>query len=276
VIARWIHQCSVRAERPYVRVNCAALPESLIESELFGHERGAFTGATQERVGLIASAEDGTILLDEISEIPIGMQAKLLRVLEEEEFQRVGGDESRKVRARVIATSNRRLVDEVRNGRFREDLYYRLNVLRVALPSLRERPDDIRPLAIFFLNKFKHESHVTIHGFSQAAMSFLESYHWPGNVRQLANLIHRACVVASGELLHRCDLGEPDEELTTATSTELDALTLDELEKHFILKMLNRHRGNKTAAAKDLGITTRTLSNKLNRYESEQVRLRVA
>ncbi len=271
VVARWIHNRSQRSHLPYVRVNCAALPDTLIESELFGYERGAFTGAVQSRRGLLAAAEDGTILLDEISEIPLAMQAKLLRVLEEEEFQPLGCDDVQHVRARVIASTNRCLQTAVREGEFREDLFYRLNVLQVKIPPLRSRPEDIRPLAEHFVTKFAGDMPDNfVSSISPVCMKSLQEFAWPGNVRQLRNVIQRACVVDEDGILTDDDIDflEPVEETAEpADEVDFESLTLDSAERLLILRALHRHRGNKTAAARQLGVSPRTLTNKLKRYQ---------
>lgn len=267
VIAQLVHQQSRRISHRYVRVNCAALSESLIESELFGHERGAFTGATDVRIGRFEWAGEGTVLLDEVSEIPPGLQAKLLRVLEEEEFQRVGGNRSLALQARIIATSNRDLMHEVSAGRFRKDLYYRLNVLPVHLPPLRERQADIRPLAEHFLQLFRHEGRGVVERFSDTAMQRLESHAWPGNVRELRNYLRRLCVLCPNPVIAPDDLRRNDlsggQETTPPGSQELLHMPLRDAERLLIRAALTRSQGNRTEAARQLGITTRTLHNRL-------------
>ncbi|MCI0597065.1 MAG: sigma-54 dependent transcriptional regulator, partial [candidate division Zixibacteria bacterium] len=201
LIARAIHHLSPRKDSAFVRTNCAALPEGLIESELFGHEKGAFTGALRQTRGRFEMADGGTLLLDEISEIPLGLQAKLLRVLQEREFERVGSGYTLKVDVRVVATTNRNLDDEVKKGRFREDLYYRLNVVKVEMPPLRDRRDDIPLLAAHFMQKYAAENGKKIDGLAPKALSLLTDYPWPGNVRELVNFIERAVVVAQSNIL---------------------------------------------------------------------------
>jgi DNA-binding NtrC family response regulator len=267
VIARLIHTSSRRFNKPYVRVNCAALSPSLIESELFGHQRGAFTGATEQRIGRFEGAQDGTLLLDEISEIPLNLQVKLLRVLEEGEFQRVGDNQSYAVNARIIATSNRDLEQEVERGTFREDLYYRLNVLQLRVPSLRERPEDIPLLVKHFAQIFKKEGEVAIEGFDEEAMNLLCQYDWPGNVRQLRNETYRICVLAESKVVGRDDVGT----LLTSRSAKKDVydvfeMTLKDAEELLIKTTLRRFRGNKTEAARHLGVTARTLRNTMKMY----------
>jgi transcriptional regulator with PAS, ATPase and Fis domain len=249
-------------------MNCAALSESLVESELFGYEKGAFTGATETRIGRFEWANGGTLLLDEISEMPIRVQAKLLRVLEDEEFQRVGGNTTRHANVRVIATSNRDLTQEIENGGFRCDLYHRLNVLELRLPALRERPEDIPLLVTRFIERYKNESIVPVRGVSGETMKLLAAYHWPGNVRQLRNVIHRACVVATSELIQPVDLPALPPPATSVPTVWLE-MRLDEVERHVILTTLERHNGNKTAAAERLGVTARTLTNKIKHYREQ-------
>lgn len=266
VVARYIHECSSRCEKPYIRVNCAALPESLIESELFGHERGAFTGANESRRGRLECAGTGTLLLDEISEIPLSLQAKLLRVLEEEEYQRVGGNQTLHVTARIIATSNRNLEETIQQGGFRADLFYRLNVLRLQMPALRRRREDIAELANVFLNLFGPSAPVPVREIASTALTLLQKHNWPGNVRQLKNTIQRACVLSESHAIEvdgltdiLCSHGE-------IGGVDLTSTRLDELEHQAIVATLRHFHGNKTAAATQLGVTSRTLSNKIKRY----------
>jgi DNA-binding NtrC family response regulator len=265
LIARLLHQWSDRRHRPYVRVNCAALADSLVESELFGHERGAFTGAEQQRVGRLEYAGDGTILLDEISEIPIGLQAKLLRVLEEEEFQRVGSNTTQMLQARIVATSNRDLQQAMENGQFRSDLYYRLNILQIDIPPLRDRPEDILPLAEYFVGKYQHESRFPLAGIASAAARHLLAYSWPGNVRQLRNAIRRACIVSRGPLLDVADF-PPLDGAPRSEPIDWTHLSLEDVERQVIVSHLRRSQGNKSRAAETLGVTARTLANKVKRY----------
>ena len=265
VIARVLHESSLRAKGSYVRVNCAALSETLIESELFGHERGAFTGAVDSRPGRFEWANGGTLLLDEISEIPIGLQAKLLRVLEEEEYERVGGRKTFRVDVRVIATSNRMLEQEVADKKFRADLYYRLNVLHIQLPPLRYRRDDITELSMHFFRQFQSEAMVPITSISDETMELLYAYDWPGNVRQLRNVIHHACLVASSQSIQPADIPAL-ETLDNPIPENFFGMTLDDIERHVIVSYIRRNNGNKTAAARELGVTSRTLSNKMKRY----------
>lgn len=270
LFAKLIHNSSPRSNERFARINCAALSENLIESELFGHEKGAFTGADSRRIGRFEWAEKGTLLLDEISEIPVATQAKMLRVLEENEYQRIGSNETIRSDVRVVATSNRDLTDMVGLGEFRQDLYFRLNVLRIHLPSLRERPEDIPLLANLFLQKHRHEAGKPITGFDKKALAAICSYAWPGNVRELRNAILHACIVAQSETIGVDDLPE----LGEANRNErvpcwMLSTRLDEIERQVILENLKRAGGNKTIAAEILGVTTRTLANKLKLYREQ-------
>jgi len=268
LIARAIHHFSPRKDAAFVRTNCAALPEGLIESELFGHEKGAFTGALRQTRGRFEMADGGTLLLDEISEIPLGLQAKLLRVLQEREFERVGSGYTLKVDVRVVATTNRNLDEEVKKGRFREDLYYRLNVVKVEMPPLRDRRDDIPLLAAHFMQKYAAENGKKIDGIAPKALSLLCDYPWPGNVRELVNFMERAVVVAQSNILLPSDF--PKELILGISAGGEDRLrpgvTIEEMEMRLILKTLEAVDGNKTKAAQMLGVTARTLHNKLADY----------
>jgi DNA-binding NtrC family response regulator len=263
LLARLIHQSGTRASAPYVCVNCAALSESLIESELFGHEKGAFTGAAELRRGRFELAHGGTILLDEITEMPLTLQAKLLRVLEEEEFERVGGTSTLAADVRVIATTNRNLESEVVRDRFRRDLYYRLNGVTLFVPPLRQRREDIPVLIQHFFTSYSSEAALALQGVSKRALQMMTDYSWPGNVRELRNAMRRACLMARGPEIQPEDLPQLD----ASTSPDAnDKQTLAAVEQQMILGMLRKVGGNKTAAAAALGITARTLHNKLNRY----------
>jgi two-component system, NtrC family, response regulator HydG len=272
-IAHYIHQNSPRSRGPFIRVNCAALSEQLLESELFGHERGAFTGAHKMREGRFELADGGTLLLDEIGEISGALQAKLLRVLEEEEFERVGGTRTLKVDVRVIATTNRDLAGEMREGRFREDLYYRLHVLPLAIAPLRERTEDILPLAESFAAFYARQNGMDLPRFSAEASERLRNWHWPGNVRELENVVQRAVVLMKGETVGVDDLtfgpaSEPEGASSSAEEAfDMAAFLADrpmaEIERVAILATLESARGNKTEAARRLGLTARTLSNKM-------------
>lgn len=267
LFSRLIHQHSPRAGQEFVAVNCAALSESLIESEFFGHEKGAFTDAGTARIGHFERASGGTILLDEISEIPLGMQAKLLRVIEEQEVQTVGGSHPRPIDVRVIATTNRDLQVEVREKRFRADLFHRLNVLELNLPPLRQRKADIPLLATQFVSKFQNESSTGALQISAEAMQQLCAYHWPGNVRQLRNVVHRACVVCSEGTITPSDL--PASVSVAEAPKENDSfygMTLADAERQMILAAIRKFDDNKRLAAEELGVTARTLSNKLRSY----------
>jgi DNA-binding NtrC family response regulator len=267
LLARFVHEHSARLDRPYIRVNCAALSESLIESELFGHERGAFTGADAVRRGRFEAAEGGTLFLDEISEVSRRAQAKLLRVLEEEEYERVGSNETRRLGARIVASTNRDLDRSVRNRRFRADLYYRLNVLRLHVPPLRERREDIPPLVQHFVGRFGTDAALAIRGVTPRTMHRLCDHDWPGNIRELRNVIQRACVLAEVPLLEIEDVPRlPEPAHAGRSGLDFGNLPLDEIERRVILSRLDRCHGNKTAAAAELGVTSRTLRNKLQRY----------
>ena len=267
LIAEAIHSASTRANKPFVRLNCAALAESLLESELFGHERGAFTGAVGRREGRFKQADGGTLFLDEISEIPQGTQVKLLRFLQERTFERVGGNETLKVDVRVIAATNRDLESEIKQGRFREDLFYRLNVVTVDLPPLRERRGDIPTLASFFLRRYAAENGRTIEGFSTDALERLSNYGWPGNVRELENVVERAvvlCDTAQVELRHLPKAVVPDGE--RGGPPPVPGSTIADLERYAILKTLEACGGSTSKAALILGISTRKVQYKLHEY----------
>ncbi|MCX7725248.1 MAG: sigma-54 dependent transcriptional regulator [Chitinispirillaceae bacterium] len=269
--ARSIHNQSNRSNGPFIKINCAAIPESLIESELFGHEKGAFTGAIKRRKGIFEAASGGTLLLDEISEMPLVAQAKLLRVLQEKEVQKVGAEEPVEVDVRVIATTNRILEEEIRKGRFREDLYYRLNVIHLQLPPLRERKEDIPELISFFVNKFNDENGFNVSGIEEKALKILLQYNWPGNVRELENAIERAVVLTrSGTITAEMfNLKAPSDHSIEGTDDKLrPGMTIAEAERILIFKTLEACNQNRTKAAEMLGISIRTLRNKLNEYEA--------
>lgn len=283
VMARFLHDRSKRKTKPFVSVNCAALPEGLLESELFGHERGAFTGAVARRVGKFEEADGGTLLLDEISEMDARLQAKLLRALQERVIDRVGGGKPVPVDIRVLATSNRRLEEEVRAGRFRQDLYYRLNVVSLRLPPLRERPADILALTDHFITRFSAANGMPVRPLSDAARRQLLADPWRGNVRELENVVHRAVLVASGPAIDAdalIGLGEAHgigDEIDRAAARAGAVLTRDlvgrsvaEVERGLILDTLDHCGGNRTHAARVLGISIRTLRNKLNEYAATQ------
>jgi DNA-binding NtrC family response regulator len=263
LVARAIHSRSHRRGRPFVAVSCAALPESLLESELFGHEKGSFTGAYAQKKGKFEFANRGTLFLDEIGEMSANIQVHLLRVLEEKAFTRVGGNEEIKVDVRIISATNKDLKKAVVSGEFREDLYYRLNVVTIELPPLRERREDILLLAKHFLNKFALENQKEVAGFSPGAMEFLLRYDWPGNVRELENAIERATIVAKNSLIEVADLTH--QSLSLAHSA-LPGESLKEMEKNHILNVLCETGGNYSEAARILGITRMTLYNKARKH----------
>jgi len=282
-IAHYIHQNSPRRDNAFVRVNCAALSENLLESELFGHERGAFTGAHRLRPGRFELADGGTILLDELGEISPALQAKLLRVLEEEEFERVGGNTTINVDVRVIATTNRDLPREIAAGNFREDLYYRLHVLPIAMPPLRDRLEDVLPLAEHFLAHYAQKNGLQTPPLSDEAREQLVGWHWPGNVRELENVIQRAVILMQGDTVQPEDLSfgpvrrsveapHAPEEVSTDPEKDLADrlanLPVADIERIAILATLECTGGNKTEAARRLGLTARTLSNKIKIWKS--------
>jgi two-component system response regulator FlrC len=272
VIARYIHHQSNRSEGPFIAINCAALPENLLESELFGHEKGAFTGAIASKKGKFQLAQGGTLLLDEISEMPVSIQAKLLRVLQEREIDRVGGQITIPVDVRVIATSNRDLEHETQKGKFRLDLYYRLNVIPIKLPTLEERPEDIVPLGNFFLEKHSVLNNIAPKHLSPEAETFLKARQWTGNVRELENLIERSLLLVDSETINYEDLemiNSPRPSNKVPSLSGQSIMPLREMEKQMIYHALDNHNGNRTHAAKVLGISVRTLRNKLNEYRQD-------
>jgi two-component system, response regulator FlrC len=274
IVARYVHRQSRRAERPFVSVNCAAIPENLLESELFGHEKGAFTGATARRIGRFEEASGGTLLLDEISEMDPRRQAKLLRALQEREIDRVGGTRPVKVDLRLIATSNRDLGAEVTAGRFREDLLFRLNVVNLHLPPLRERPADVAPLGRYFAARYASASGLPPRPLSELALARLRAHAWPGNVRELENCVHRAVLLARGDeigpeaiVVQGAAVGGRNAGAHGAAGkSALVGRTVAEVERHLILDTLRHTLGNRTHAASILGISLRTLRNKLRQY----------
>lgn len=268
VVAHAIHHTSPRSSRTYIRVNCAAIPDSLIESEFFGHEKGAFTGADGKRIGRFELASGGSLLLDEVTEIPLTLQPKLLRAIQEQEFERVGGSKPIRVDIRLISTSNRNLKHSIAEGIFREDLYYRLNVVPIQIPPLRERREDILALAHYFLERMCIENHKRPKGLTEEAKRLLYSYEWPGNIRELANVMERAVVMTSDHLISPETLYiEGSGPSQPAASTELPVgMNLHELEKRMIIETLARYDNNRTRTAETLGISIRTLRNKLHEY----------
>ncbi|MEO3433812.1 sigma-54 dependent transcriptional regulator [Inquilinus sp. CAU 1745] len=286
LMARYIHRKSRRANANFISVNCAAIPENLLESELFGHEKGAFTGAVARRVGKFEEANGGTLLLDEISEMHPRLQAKLLRAVQEREIDRVGGTQPIKVDIRLLATSNRDLEEEVRSGNFREDLYFRLNVMNIRLPSLRERPADIPLLAEHFVQKYAEVNGLGRKALSDDASAMLAAHHWRGNVRELENTMHRAvllspdaavepdAIMLSGQgLAPAAQPGAAPSPANTAMerASNLVGRTVAEVERDLIMETLNHTLGNRTHAANILGISIRTLRNKLKQYGEEGV-----
>ena len=310
LVAQELYRLSPRGNEPFIRVNCAAINESLMESEFFGHEKGAFTGATERHEGRFELAHKGTILLDEISEIPTKLQSKLLRALQEQEFERVGGNRTISVDVRVLSSTNRKLEEAIEKGEFREDLFYRLNVFPVVVPPLRERPEDIPTLADNFLKNASRKNGIPVKGFSKQAMKSLQAHHWPGNVRELQNCVERAIILAEEqkpidaellglptEAVQTVPRSSPDESTATpsassptqtdseetpaptektetaAHSSENNASVkpLDEVERDHILIVLGEMKGNKTAAAEKLNVSIRTLRNKLNQYRKQGI-----
>jgi two-component system response regulator FlrC len=300
VIARYIHKKSNRSSKPFIAVNCAAIPGNLMESELFGHEKGAFTGAAARRIGKFEEANGGTLLLDEISEMDVGLQAKLLRAIQEREIDRVGGNKPIKINIRILATSNRDLEAEAKRGNFREDLYFRLNVISLHMAKLADRVDDIPPLADYFIEKYSKANGLPSRKLTQTAIDKLKSHPWPGNVRELENIMHRAVLMAQGNVIDEIAIllpasskpvaptaaavtpahtpaplavveastPQPAQTVTAkpARRNDLVGRTVEEVEKELIIDTLDYCLGNRTQAAQILGISIRTLRNKLNQY----------
>ena len=270
LLARLIHHLSPRSTRPIIAVNCGALHENLLESELFGHEKGAFTGATARRIGRFEEADGGTLFLDEIGELSQSVQVKLLRFLQEHEFQRLGGNQTLHTDVRVISATNRNLEQRVREGAFREDLFYRLNVVTMSIPPLRERREDIPPLIDHFLKRYAEENGREIDGLSSEAQDVLLKYDYPGNVRELENIIERAVVIAREEVISVEDLPfrETSEERAEARKGEAGFLrgSVEELEKNLIVEAMEKSDDHQTRAAELLGISERMLRYKLKKY----------
>ncbi len=287
IVARHIHRRSRRAEGPFIALNCAAIPEHLLESELFGHEKGAFSGAIARRIGRFESAEGGTLLLDEISEMDIRLQAKLLRAIQEREIDRLGGQFPVRVNVRILATSNRDLRAEAAAGRFREDLYFRLNVVGLEIPPLRHRPGDVTVLAAHYIRHYAHANGIEPPSLSDASMERLVRHGWRGNVRELENLMHRAVLVAAGPVIEPGDLGFAPVQPAPCEAAPADAAgtgsgsgrgisalvgrRMEEVEQALILETLSSTAGNRTHAATILGISIRALRNKLRDYASQGV-----
>lgn len=284
IIAKYVHAKSKRKDRRFVAVNCAAIPENLLESELFGHERGAFTGAVARRIGKFEEADGGTLLLDEISEMDVRLQAKLLRALQEREIDRIGSNKPVKVDVRILATSNRDMQAAVKEGSFREDLFFRLNVMNLELPALAERPADIPELAGFFARKYAEANAVDDKPIANDAMAMLTGYGWPGNVRELENTMHRAILLASGDKIDASAIllqgssgaaaGNPTQNAGSGGGENDPALvgrTVADVERQLIIDTLSHCLGNRTHAANILGISIRTLRNKLKTYSEQGV-----
>ena len=271
--AKVIHYSSNRASKPFMNITCSALPETLLESELFGHERGAFTGADRQKRGLIESADGGTVFLDEIGEMVPLLQAKLLRFLEEKTIKRVGGSGDIKVDVRVIAATNRSLQDEVKKGHFREDLFYRLNVMAVPLPPLRDRRDDVPRLLQFYVNAFNLEFRKKIRGVTPGAMKALQAYQWPGNVRELRNAVERAMLLTEGAELteaHFAMLTATDAELSTGLGLPAGGINLEELEQSLVVQALERSGWNQTKAATLLGLNRDQIRYRIEKFKLEK------
>jgi DNA-binding NtrC family response regulator len=269
VVADLLHALSRRSKGRIIKINCAALPRELIESELFGSVKGAFTGAHTDREGLFRQAEDGTLLLDEISEMPIDTQSKLLRVLQDQEVRPVGGRTSYKTNCRVIASTNRKPEDAFRDGKLREDLYYRISAISVHLPPLRDRREDIMPLANAFLKRFAAQANRPISGFTSGAVDRLTAFDWPGNVRQLQNEVQRAVLLSEGDVVEAADISVTAIKTPGVESQDTNFTLLEGVERNAIMQMLKETGGNKLEAAKRLGIGRQTLYNKIKAYGIE-------
>ncbi len=262
LLARYIHKSSRRSSKPFIAVNCAAIPDNLLESELFGFEKGSFTGALERKIGKFELANEGTILLDEIGEMSATLQAKLLRVLQEKEVDRIGGKQPVPIDVRVIATTNRDLQKEIEEGRFREDLFFRLSVFPMKLIPLRERTEDIKLLADHFMKKYSLELNKEVAGFSDDAVAFLETRHWKGNIREFENAIQRAVLISRSDLIGKDDFMIE----SNIFRSDAQSGSLRDMEMDLIMKTLNDTDGNKTRAAQLLGVSVRTIRNKLNEY----------
>jgi len=275
LIAQAIHDNSSRNKKPFIRINCAAIPETLFESTLFGHEKGAFTHAIKTKKGLFEEAQDGTLLLDEISEIPISMQAKLLRVLQEEEITRVGGSKEIPINVRIIATTNMDIRKLIKEEKFRSDLYFRLNVFPIKVPPLRNRPGDIPILINHFINKFRKKYDYDHKEISQEVVDVLLQKQWPGNVRQLENLVERAILYSGDDEKLRVEHFDMDSHPINLEEEKVtdDYITIDEMERRLILRTLKKTDNNRTKAAEILGVSVRTIRNKLSQYKEEGINI---
>jgi len=268
VVASYIHRHSLRASQPFIAINCAAIPENLLEATLFGYEKGSFTGATQAQPGKFEQAEGGTLLLDEISEMPLELQAKLLRVLQEREVERIGGHKTIKLDIRILATSNRNMMAMVKNGQFREDLYYRLNVFPIEIPALRERPLDIEPLALRMVEKNALQNDQAPTKVTPKAIEKLTQYSWPGNIRELENVMQRAMILAS-DVIDEEHIHLPENKIHSVPKdacSEAPIQDMKSLERKHILETLASVNGSRKLAVKKLGISERTLRYKLQQY----------
>ncbi len=266
LIAKALHFASDRTDRPFVSLNCGALPAELIENELFGHERGAFTGAQERKLGLFETVDGGTFFLDEIGDLPLALQVKLLRAIQERKIRRLGGTEELSVKFRLVTATNKDLQALIAEGTFREDLFYRLNVLTLTVPSLRERQADIPLLARHFLNRFAQREKKNLSDFNDAAIKILEEYNWPGNVRELENVVERAVILSRGRKITPSVLPSN----LSRSGDQSDMPTLEEVERSHILEVLNRTGGNKAQAARVLGVDRSSLWRKLKSYDIDE------
>lgn len=276
LMASVVHRASNRSMRPFIAINCAAIPDALLESELFGYERGAFTGAVAGKAGKFELANGGTLLLDEIGEMDIRLQAKLLRVLQQGQVDRIGGRAPISVDVRIIATTNKNLADAVKDGVFREDLYFRLNVVNLTIPPLRERIGDVRLIVDYFRKQFEKENGKSAGAFTEEALRLLDGYSWPGNIRELENVVERSLIMSKGTPVKASDIflenSEKAAQLSESMAATIEKInwtpgqTLGDIEKFVILEALQYHKGNRTHTARSLGISIRTLRNKLSDY----------
>ena len=277
LVADAIHYLSKREKKSFIKVNCSALPDSLIESELFGHEKGAFTGAENRRKGRFELADGGTLFLDEIGDIPLSTQVKILRILQQREFERLGGTETIKVDVRIVAATNRNLEELIEKGEFREDLFYRINVFPIFIPSLRERRNDIPMLVNHFIEKFNKRNGTNIKRITTSALNMLMVYSWPGNIRELENCIERACILSTDNVIHSYNLPPS---LQTADSTNTGSrggltYTVEQVEKQLIREALTTTNGNIAKAAEHLRVTERMLGTRIKKYEIDAWRFKV-